>query len=955
MNTTPDTERGRGELPGVSRLIYNRKCRVRSALASSKCCITESTVPMAGIRFRLVALLAATMSLLIAAVGPASTVTVDEEIHIEGNHIHMTLSPDDGGTIAKFGLMNVPGNFAGENGLLQEGFGVGSFYVPNRRLNEKMEVLDAVADRPVVRYSYDCQGGNISGLRVERTMELFPDAASLRVTWRVENNGDEVQWIAPWIENDLAPGGTVDARDVLNIPTADGVIAADRTAWHPASRNWAAATDPIEKNSVYAVFDADETHSFMAVWDPDNKKCGFRAAFVPRLIEQGDVWETVYRLGAVRGLSAVHFACETLALEIDYEHPGTLNLLSAVTKQVDRLRLLPRILAANGRLWRLPEKVLEPTPDRPARCSYSWAAPADGAYDLLAKISASGDDYPLGTETGSPHGGIDSQFVVGDPEQAGMPAWTNAPHRLDRAGRELHRPMAYRGDVLMWFEPSLNKVFRNDKPVPETGTDPAIQICLAQNERESFQLVVYPPDDVDIHNIDLRIHDLVNRDVDAVIPSSDIEASNVFYYPVRVPTNFEGPTGDWPDPLPRFKPFTAPAKRSSPIWITVHADADTPPGQYVGMLEVTAPALDPVELWIKAEVYDFRLPATPALKTDFGFWRDSAVATARDVGYSGTPEQLFRLYCQNALEHRVTLRELVQLPSESADYAGALAACEPRLKALLEEGATSASVPLTLLDLPEQLHQANDFVVENNLETVAFCQIADEPLKPAWPRVLEKMQQWKDHAPDIPMMATTFGLEPFIPEALDLWNIHLPVFDTLNNKQILKRIEDGREVWWYVNHSPPRPYGNFFIDFAAVEHRILFWQAWALGVRGFHYNCINNCPPGRDPWQNQLDVTPTNGNGCLVYPSADGPVDSIRWENIRDGVEDYDYLVLLETLTDKLRKRDAHPNVVQQAVQAADLGEVVPNLVGFSRYPEPMLTKRRQIARAIVSLKKALK
>ena len=104
------------------------------------------------------------------------------------------------------------------------------------------------------------------------------------------------------------------------------------------------------------------------------------------------------------------------------------------------------------------------------------------------------------------------------------------------------------------------------------------------------------------------------------------------------------------------------------------------------------------------------------------------------------------------------------------------------------------------------------------------------------------------------------------------------------------------------NHSPSRPYANFFVDFAAIEHRALFWQVWALGVRGVHYWSINYLPDGRDPRQGLLDITPVNGDGFLVYPSASGPAPSIRWETVRDGIEDYDYLVLFRELQKRVEK-----------------------------------------------------
>jgi hypothetical protein len=54
--------------------------------------------------------------------------------------------------------------------------------------------------------------------------------------------------------------------------------------------------------------------------------------------------------------------------------------------------------------------------------------------------------------------------------------------------------------------------------------------------------------------------------------------------------------------------------------------------------------------------------------------------------------------------------------------------------------------------------------------------------------------------------------------------------------------------------------------------------------------------PAGDPWMNPLNYRQFNGEGSLFYPGADasieGPVASMRLKALRDGLEDYEYLVL---------------------------------------------------------------
>lgn len=885
---------------------------------------------------------------------------VDEEVRIEGKRLVTVIDPRVGAAISQLFLAGTERDLAGEIGLLQEGFGVGSFYVPNRRLNTRMEISDAVTGKPQVIYTYDCDGPNIKGLSVTRLVEPILDEAAVRVTWRVENKGSETQWVAPWVRHDVAPGGSAGRGDIINVPGLTGIKtvgAADNnaSAYYPASRNWAAVTDPQALETVYAVCNADQLHSVLALYEPDDSVVGAQTCFVPRLMKPGDVWETVYRIGVVRGLQHIDFATDELAAQLDFDaQQRRLILHLASVKALPAVTIEARVMAENGRVWRLPAKRFELDPGKVIRCTYDWEAPAPGAYDFLAQLQQGDKPLPLGGETASPHGGIDTKFFAGSPADADLPAWTDAPFLLDRGQRTLSRALASGGgDTAIWFEPSLEKVFPNDAVTPKGAVDPNVRIAAARNESESFQIVLRPREGAALRDLRLRVNDLVHDQSGARIPAENVQVLRPSYYDVRVPSYFEGPTGQWPDALPTFTGATLPGGVTTPLWLTVYVPGEAAPGEYTALMELTSPDLDPVELWLKLTVHDFALPVTPALKTDFGFRPDDAQSACEAAGYKGAFADLMQAYLESAARHRVTLRQLAQLPPESNDYASALKAYEERLAGLRAVGTTTYAVPQSLLDVPEQLRVADAFVAKS-LPQRAFSQIAEEPMRPAWPRIFERAQTWKQNAPNVPLMATALGLEPFLHDPIDIWAVHLPVMDTTNNKQVIERIRAGGEVWGYVNHSPSRPYGNFFIDFAALEHRILFWQTWALGLRGFHYWCVNQAPEGRNPWVSQLDITPVNGDGFLVYPSAKGPVSSIRWEAIRDGIEDFDYLVLLSERVQAVQKKGGNAALIKQAEQAFDLKELVPDLVRFSRDTELFTRKREAIAEAIVALGNAL-
>ena len=131
-------------------------------------------------------------------------------------------------------------------------------------------------------------------------------------------------------------------------------------------------------------------------------------------------------------------------------------------------------------------------------------------------------------------------------------------------------------------------------------------------------------------------------------------------------------------------------------------------------------------------------------------------------------------------------------------------------------------------------------------------------------------------------------------------------------------------------------------------------EAWALGVRGFHYWNVNYSQPGQDPYDDLSDSTPVNGDGLLVYPGPNGPIDSLRWELIRDGIEDYDYLALLLDRRNKLIAKGGQEALLAKAAQVYDLGALLPDLVNFTRDTTALEARRNAIEEMIEEMDRAL-
>jgi hypothetical protein len=140
------------------------------------------------------------------------------------------------------------------------------------------------------------------------------------------------------------------------------------------------------------------------------------------------------------------------------------------------------------------------------------------------------------------------------------------------------------------------------------------------------------------------------------------------------------------------------------------------------------------------------------------------------------------------------------------------------------------------------------------------------------------------------------------------WNGHIDVwgagsYGSFPVAEIPLRRSAGDEVRWTTD-------GQMCLDtpYLAIE-RMLPHLAHKYGADAYEFWALTWLT--RDPWKCGYHAfvrqsgTPgssyysryPSGDGYLIYPPRDGgntPVSSIRLEAVRDGVEDYEYLVLLE-------------------------------------------------------------
>lgn len=240
----------------------------------------------------------------------------------------------------------------------------------------------------------------------------------------------------------------------------------------------------------------------------------------------------------------------------------------------------------------------------------------------------------------------------------------------------------------------------------------------------------------------------------------------------------------------------------------------------------------------------------------------------------------------------------------------------------------------------------------------------DEPEPRDYEFVLRGFGRLKEAAPGLARMLTEQP-EPALMGGPDVWCPCTPSFEPEAARAALAR---GERLWWYVCTGPKAPYATLFIDHAATELRVWLWQAWQRGITGVlvwqtnYWSSPAAYPeagkpqdPYADPmsWMSGYD-TPAgtrvpwgNGDGRFLYPpespGGDGPVDSIRWEMLRDGIEDYEYLAMLRSALARVP-----PDQARRFEKLLEIPpEITRSLTDFTTDPAPIEERRRRIARAL--------
>ncbi len=522
----------------------------------------------------------------------------------------------------------------------------------------------------------------------------------------------------------------------------------------------------------------------------------------------------------------------------------------------------------------------------------------------------------------------------------------------------------------------------------------AVQLSAARNEWESFQILLRSDTPLRIVRIET---DALRGPNGALLPPSETRLYREHQLRLETGTyrNAEFKPDWYPDPLiplveplsgkpltgARFQalPFDLPPGETHGFWIDLHVPADAPPGVYQGTYALVLANGKKAEIPVTLTVWGFSLPEVPSLMTSFGspaqrlrgYERDQKRVEPRPIDWArveiqcaqllsenninATPPQNLRPVLQPDGSYRIPSNEVralrgfvdqyhlnaIQIPHPS------VAIKDPdqekdKLRAWLKAFDTAA----------RELNRSNVIFYTylkdepNTLDDYRYVQKWGRAIRQAHSvvKVLVVEQTWTE-----PGKGGADSAWGDLYGAVDIW---CPLFSLHRPESAAKREALGEMVWTYTALCQGQPTPWWHIDYPLLNYRAPATIGWRSRIRGLLYwGGMSYWKTVDDPWteapfyvgngvpQQGKKGIRFNGEGSLVYPARaigyDGIVPTIRLKALRDGIEDYEYLAILE----RAGRADAADRVIKPIAES---------FFKWDKDPQAWAKARGQLAKLIL-------
>ncbi len=514
---------------------------------------------------------------------------------------------------------------------------------------------------------------------------------------------------------------------------------------------------------------------------------------------------------------------------------------------------------------------------------------------------------------------------------------------------------AYAGDTEFLILPGYVKA-GPDVQLPDIAVGDSFFLSAARNEYELFQIAVVN------HSGNTLAGEIIFSDWKSE-NKEDIRKNTKLYRQefihISRPSDHKSAAGLYPDALIPVMEKTDIFPGVNLFLIELFVPEAAVPGNYQSRIKIVAGKA--VRIFaLKLRVWNFNLPQLTSLKTAFGIDFESICEKEKLEIYTPQAAAYFMKYYRLFSEHRISPVSVYPEPEFQEGEVPALdiSACD-RLWHYCYDKLGFNTLRISFDErMPVDTRKYPLFSEEYNKRVVGYLSLlADYLAKNHW---LERAYIHISTV-DEPVTAEEYHksrkfydlvkkANPEIKyrqgEQLNLYSANFKKYDILDlNLFAYKRAEKkirvlkNVEIGWYTAVGPKGDFPTYFIDRPLLEPRILCVLNYFYNVKRLAYWNVCWWRQVKDPYNEPLTYAPTpelfaNGDGSLIYPAGPkgltSPVASLRLKMIREGLEDYEYFVLLE-------KSRGRKYVLKK------LKKVIKNLTSFSRNPEDFYRVRQEM------------
>jgi hypothetical protein len=539
----------------------------------------------------------------------------------------------------------------------------------------------------------------------------------------------------------------------------------------------------------------------------------------------------------------------------------------------------------------------------------------------------------------------------------------NSIARFQKACAELGQPA---GNMLVGIATSMEKILPRDtvfdvKPARE------LEVSLARNEKESFQVLVLPAA-ADLRKVSVSVTDLKSS-AGEVFKRGQVNCDVMGYVETKArPPYGTSHIGWWPDPILNFLgPVDVKAGDLQSFWIRVRTPRDQAPGVYRGSLAVSAEGVVPQTFPLTVRVRSFTLPTHSPLPVAITFGPHDYPADEKQPlqgEYRNSSEYPVNAWKQHKLawadmlaDYYINYDSLYRHGPPDFDVVkhlhdrGQLVAFNLGIFDAASRGGAAASN--TQAGLRTAYDQARALGILDHAYIYGF----DECKPEMFPLLEKTAQALRREFPDALLMTTSYdhsyGMDT-VAKTMDAW---CPLTPSFKPDQAARARAAGKWVWWYICCGPHHPHANMFIEYPAIEGRLLMGAMTAKqrpdGFLYYQISIWNSRKPitgGPFTDWDPRSWTTYHGDGSWTCVGPGGtPLPTIRLENFRDGLEDYAYAVILEAI---IRRREANSASLSAdgkewltEAKAALLPPeaLVKSMTDYSREPEKLYAWRNRL------------